>query len=253
MAKVSQENVSAIAPHQTPEPAAFDSRISYPCYKSFDEFIDLERLKSLDGYISQKIEHYIKSQREAYFLNAYRLDESTPHQPGAREIWLSKPESEDADYDDLNNAALWMRTKDAENFPLLMEFIDTLPFKKTGRILIIYDDVPRPVPAHRDHLETDICYEFVWLRTTLKKPLYMLNHKTNEKLYVESYTAWFDSVNQFHGVDPVEGLSFSIRIDGVFNDEFRERIPVPASNAASMPALWASLSENKTGETMETK
>jgi hypothetical protein len=48
-------------------------------------------------------------------------------------------------------------------------------------------------------------------------------------------------VNQFHGTDPGEGLTFSIRVDGMFTDEFRKRIPVPASNLASMPALWASL------------
>jgi hypothetical protein len=40
----------------------------------------------------------------------------------------------------------------------------------------------------------------------------MLNHLTNEKLYVESYSAWFDSVNQYHGSDSIDGLSFSIRV-----------------------------------------
>jgi hypothetical protein len=70
----------------------------------------------------------------------------------------------------------------------------------------------------------------------------MLNHRTDEKLYVESYSAWFDTVNQFHGTDPGEGITFSIRVDGIFNDEFRRRIPVPVSNRASTPALWASVS-----------
>ena len=69
----------------------------------------------------------------------------------------------------------------------------------------------------------------------------MLNHRTGEKRYVESYSAWFDSVNQFHGSDARPGLSFSIRVDGVFTDEFRRRIPVPAANPASTPALWACL------------
>jgi hypothetical protein len=67
----------------------------------------------------------------------------------------------------------------------------------------------------------------------------MLNHKTNEKLYVDGYSAWFDSVNQFHGSDPVDGLSFSIRVDGVFTDEFRKQIPVPKYNLASTPSFWA--------------
>ncbi|MET0752790.1 MAG: hypothetical protein ABWZ66_05435, partial [Pyrinomonadaceae bacterium] len=113
------------------------------------------------------------------------------------------------------------------------------PFRATGRMMIVYDTEPREVPAHRDHIETEILHEFVWFRTNLKKPFYMLNHASGEKKYVESYSAWFDTVNQFHGSDPIEGLAFSVRIDGVFTDEFRSKIPKPAFNKASTSAFWA--------------
>jgi hypothetical protein len=126
-----------------------------------------------------------------------------------------------------------------------MDFIETLPFKTTGRMLIIYDDAGKAVPAHRDHIETDVCNEFIWFRTNLKKPFYVLNHETDEKKYVESYSAWFDSVNQYHGSDAVpEGLSFSLRVDGTFTDEFRRQIPKPEFNAASTPSFWACGLEN---------
>ena len=222
--------------------AETDARIKYPSYKSFDEFVDVERLKSLDGYITEKIKERIATKTEEYFLNAYRLETDSPHQPGAREIWLSRPKVvAPSVYNDLDKTEIWERTEDAENFSLLMDFVETLPFKAKGRMLIIYDDAPRSVPAHRDHLDTDVCYEFIWFRTKLIKPFYMLNHKTNEKKYVESYSAWFDSVNQYHGVDPYNGFSFSFRVDGVFTDEFRKRIPKPTFNVASTPSLWASL------------
>ena len=103
----------------------------------------------------------------------------------------------------------------------------------------MYDDIDRPVTAHRDHTDVDVCHEFIWFRSNLRKPFYMLNQHTNEKLYVASYSAWFDTVNQFHGTDACPGISFSIRVDGVFTDEFRKRIPVPAGNLAAAPALWA--------------
>jgi hypothetical protein len=122
-----------------------------------------------------------------------------------------------------------------------MEFIRTLPFKATGRMLIMYDTEPRPVTAHRDHMERDICHEFIWFRTNKNKPFYMLNHVTGEQQYIDSYSAWFDTVNQFHGADGYNGLSFSIRVDGVFSDEFRAQIPLPAYNLSSTPSLWASL------------
>jgi hypothetical protein len=221
------------------EPAV-DSRITYPCYKSFDEFIDVERLKSLDGYIAERIRRHMQSRREDFFLNLHRLNAKPPEKPGAREVWLTRTkQGVPYNYLDLDRTELWERTPEAEVFSLLMDFIETLPFKATGRMLIIYDDRATPVPAHRDHLNTDICHEFIWFRTNLSKPFYVLNHRTNEKLYVESYSAWFDTVNQFHGSDPREGLSFSIRVDGHFTDEFKRRIPKPSPNLASTPALWA--------------
>jgi hypothetical protein len=217
-----------------------DPRITYPCYKPFDEFVDVERLKSLDGYITERIKKHIKEQKDDYFLNAHRLDVESAEKPGSREIWLTRTKpGVPYNYLDLDKPELWQSTGAASEFSLLIDFIETLPFRATGRILIIYEDTATAVPAHRDHLHTEICHEFIWLRTNLTKPFYMLNYKTNEKLYVESYSAWFDTVNQFHGSDPLEGLSFSIRVDGIFTDELRRRIPTPAYNPASTAALWA--------------
>jgi hypothetical protein len=44
------------------------------------------------------------------------------------------------DYLDLDRTDVWQLTEAAEEFAELMDFIDTLPFKATGRMLIIYDD-----------------------------------------------------------------------------------------------------------------
>ena len=227
--------------------AAVDSRITYPCYKSLDEFIDVERLSSLDSYVTEKINSHIRTQREDYFLNLYRLNAETPYQPGVREIWLSSTKAGlSLDYlDFVDKTEAWELTEHASEFAELMQFIETLPFAEKGRMLIIYDDAEKTVPAHRDHLDTEICNEFIWFRTNFRKPLYMLNPNTNEKKYIASYSAWFDSVNQYHGSDASEGLSFSIRVDGKFTDEFRKLIPEPEFNPASTPAFWACVSEKK--------
>jgi hypothetical protein len=219
---------------------AVDAGITYPCYKSLDEFIDVERLRSLGGYVAERIRRHIERRREDYFLNLHRLDASAPETPGSREVWLTRTRpGVPYNYLDLDKPELWAPTPEAEEFSELLNFIGTLPFEATGRILVIYDDAGTEVPAHRDHLDADICHEFVWFRTSLRKPFYVLNHETGEKLYVRSYGAWFDTVNQFHGADACEGLAFSVRVDGRFNDEFRKLIPRPAVNPASAPALWA--------------
>lgn len=223
------------------EMAKVDSRIVYPCYKSFDEFIDVERLRSLDGYIKRKIRRHLNAGKDyKFYTGPYKLDSSNPARPGTKMIYLASSKKPDS-YFDLDRTELWRPTEAANEFALLMDFIRTLPFAATGRMLIFYDNAPREIPAHRDHIEEDILHEFVWFRTNLKKRFYMLNHVTGEKKYVESYSAWFDSVNQFHGSDAYDGLAVSIRVDGVFTDEFRKKIPKPDFNSASTPAFWACL------------
>lgn len=219
--------------------AAVDARIHYPSYKSFDEFVDIDRLRSLDGYLRRRIKQHMQTHKDLrFYTGPYCLQRDSPVRPGSRMIYLSLSEKPDK-YFDLDKTELWHPSVYANDFALLMDFIATLPFRATGRMMIFYDDTPRDVPAHRDHLETKICHEFIWFRTNLKKPFYMLNHKTNEKQYIEGYTAWFDSVNQYHGSDAGEGLTFSIRVDGKFTDEFRAKIPKPDINPASTPSFWA--------------
>ena len=233
---------------ETPEEIGFenfsapvDSQIVYPSYKSFDDFIDVERLRALDGYITQKIKRRIAAQEDyRFYTGPYKLENSSPDRPGTRMIYLSYSELPDS-YFDLDRTELWHPTTNAQEFALLMDFIGTLPFQTTGRMLIMYDDSPRPVSAHRDHVEIDWCHEFVWFRTNKKKPFYVLNEQTNEKKYIESYAAWFDTVNQYHGADAAEGLNFSIRVDGKFTDEFRNKIPKPSINPASTASFWASV------------
>ena len=224
-------------PRQAPDP-----RIQYPSYRSFDEFIDVERLKSLDRYVTERIEGHLAHQRDIpFYTGPYRLNQSEPERPGIRMIYLAQSTRED-EYFDLDKTELWQQTEEASEFQLLMDFIATLPFKATGRMLIMYDDAGTAGPAHRDHIETELCHEFIWFRTNFRKPFYMLEPTTGEKEYVQSYSAWFDTVNQFHGTDAHQGLGFSIRVDGIFTDEFRARIPWCAGNRASTPALWALIS-----------
>jgi len=220
---------------------AVDPRISYPSYMPMDAFIDVERLRALDGYIRARLKKRVSATENndlAFFTGPYKLEAEALALPGTKMVYLSRSERPDR-YLDLDQTGLWHPTEAAIEFSALMDFISTLPFKATGRMLIMYDTEPRPVTAHRDHMETDICHDFIWMRTNKKKPFYMLNHVTGEKLYVNSYSAWFDSVNQFHGSDGHNGLSFSIRVDGVFTDEFKKQIPKPSINKASTPSLWA--------------
>jgi hypothetical protein len=218
---------------------ASPSPARYPSYVDLDPSIDVARLKSLDGYIRQRLERRVAEARDlAFYTGPFLLDREAPHLPGSRLVYLARS-TEPENYYDLDRPELWRPSEEAEEFAELAAFIATLPFEATGRIIIMYDDAGRAVSAHRDHDSEDLCHEFVWFRTNLAKPFYMLEPETDERLYVASHSAWFDTVNQFHGADASTGLSFSIRVDGRFSDAFRRQIPFPERGRAAAPALWA--------------
>ena len=211
----------------------------YPCYKDLDPFIDVQWLQSLNSYVKERVERRIAAARDlAFYTGPFLLDAKEPYLPGSRLVYLSRSR-EPENYYDLDRTDLWERSEEAEEFGELMRFIDSLPFKAKGRMIIMYDDSGRAVSAHRDHDSPELCHEFIWFRTDFGKPFYMLNPATGEKQYVSSHSAWFDTVNQFHGADASGALSISIRVDGVFSDEFRKQIPFPASNRSAAAALWA--------------
>ncbi|HEX2763576.1 MAG TPA: hypothetical protein VHM92_06980 [Allosphingosinicella sp.] len=220
-----------------PRGAALGAR--YPSYVDLDRFIDVDRLKSLDLWLRNRLERRIKRARDLQFYTGpFLLDGLAPDRPGPRMVYLARSSRPD-DYYDLDHTELWQPSEEAAEFDELVDFIATLPFAATGRMLIIYDDSGREVPAHRDHDDAEICHEFIWMRTNLEKPFYVLDPSTGEKLHVASHSAWFDTVNQYHGAQPTGGLSFSIRVDGRFTDDFRARIPFPKVGRSAAPSLWA--------------
>jgi hypothetical protein len=211
----------------------------YPSYKSIDPFIDVERLKSLDGIITERLRQRLSSAVDRrFYTGPFLFDVTTPDLPGSRMIELARSR-EPENYYDLDRTEVWEPSIEAAEFAPLMDFIATLPFAATGRILIMYDPIGRAVSAHKDHDSIDLCHEFIWFRTNLSKPFYMLNPETGERAYVAGHAAWFDTVNQFHGADDSGGLSFSIRVDGVFSEKFRSQIPFPQENRAAASSVWA--------------
>ncbi len=214
-----------------------DPRIKYPNYKSFDEFIDVAQLKSLDQYLAERLKARLSTQ-DTDFYTSLTQKPFGKRTPGSKTINLTRAKQAYY-YKDVNNPDLWEIGEEAEEFPLLLDFVRTLPFKRTARIVIMYDFFGNAITAHRDHALKDLCHEFIWFRSNLKKPFYLLNPWTNEKAYVQSYSAWFDTVNQLHGADKHEGPSFTMRVDGIFSDELRKQITVPAYNLASTASLWA--------------
>jgi diaminopimelate decarboxylase len=229
------------------ENAYVDPRIEYPCYKSFDDFIDVDRLKALDGYVRERLER--RTNDLQFSTGPMLLNRNDSEVAGGKLIWLTKNKNNTSgigsSYYDLDKPECWELSEDASRFPKVMDFIRTLPFKSTGRMIIMYDFSGKPVAAHHDHASMELSHEFIWFRPSLTKPFYMMNSRTKKRQYVSSYSAWFDTVNQFHGADAAPGFSISLRVDGTFTDEVRALIPLPTQNMASTAALWASIGDKQ--------
>ncbi len=218
------------------------TRAHYPSYKNLDPFIDVARLTALDAFITERLGRRLAASADRrFYTGPFLLDDNAPDRPGSRMIELTRSR-EPENYYDLDRTEVWEPTEEAQEFAPLMDFIATLPFAATGRMLIMYDAVGRAVSAHKDHDSTELCHEFIWFRTNRSKPFYMLDPDTGERAYVAGYSAWFDTVNQFHGADASGELSFSIRVDGVFSDALRDCIPFPQVNRAAAPSIWANAS-----------
>ena len=221
--------------------------VTYPCYVDLDAYIDVEQLTSLDSYLRERLEQRIRRESDTrFYTGPFVLNDDAPTVPGPKMVYLSRSSRED-NYYDLDRTDLWEESPEAEEFAELMDFIETLPFKARGRMLIIYDPEGRAVSAHRDHDSIELCHEFIWFRTNLDKPFFMLNPESGERLDVSSHAAWFDTVNQYHGADATGELAWSIRVDGVFDDAFRSRIPFPDHNRASTPSVWAAQAQRSSG------
>src|SRR5690348_9699112 len=70
-----------------------DPRITYPGYKSMDEFIDVERLTALDGYITSRIKRRLNIATDMQFYTGpYKLEAESLARPGTKMIYLAQSE-----------------------------------------------------------------------------------------------------------------------------------------------------------------
>ena len=69
-----------------------DPRIKYPSYKSMDEFIDVDWLKSLDGYVTERIQRRLDEAKDlAFYTGPFVMGEKAPVIPGSKMVYLSQP------------------------------------------------------------------------------------------------------------------------------------------------------------------
>jgi hypothetical protein len=116
-------------------------------------------------------------------------------------------------------------------FPKLMSVIRKLPMKSIGRILIFMTEANNETVPHFDASDQDQRArmgnaDFVYFQPQLQaqgvcKKIYVMDEQKN-RLYADPSKAfvWFNEMD-WHGTEAAPVFTYSVRVEGVFNDLVR--------------------------------
>lgn len=102
-----------------------------------------------------------------------------------------------------------------------------MPFETVGRITLFGLDPLAVVPTHRDYDRYNPgnrYAEFInFCPAPYKKPFYVYDNADGSKHFPRSKAYWFNELD-YHGVDGMPHFTYSLRVDGVFTEAFRDKI-----------------------------
>jgi len=105
-----------------------------------------------------------------------------------------------------------------EQLPYTKQCIESLPFEQIGRV-VIYGSWPEAsVPCHRDWIPDGVFHHHINLNPGGYRPVYIYDPTTDTKHYLpEDHKLYAYQTTDYHGVDPLPHFSYTIRVDGVYN------------------------------------
>lgn len=112
-------------------------------------------------------------------------------------------------------------------FPRTCAYLKSLPFKSVGRCNIMGLEANDHGTIHRDNFEmvhNPPPNDFITISPAGNKDLFLYNSDTRQKVFIPPCKAYTFNDMNYHGVAAAPYYRYSIRIDGVFTDEFREQI-----------------------------
>jgi hypothetical protein len=71
----------------------------------------------------------------------------------------------------------------------------------------------------------DLIHEFIHIKTDIDRPFYIINSETQDKTYMNTRVAYWNERN-WHGGEPINRPTYTLRINGRFTEEFRTKIGI---------------------------
>ncbi len=115
----------------------------------------------------------------------------------------------------------------ANLFPGVLKFIESLPFLEVGRVLffISYHYLHTDVHYDRKDQVFDGKNHFIWFNPFKQKEFYLIDH--NKKIHdVDCRSAFFDP-RFLHGARPSPKMTYTLRVDGQLEKLFCEKVGLP--------------------------
>src|SRR5258708_7572730 len=109
-------------------------------------------------------------------------------------------------------------------FPKLIEFVKSLPFMQVGRCNILGLDPDHHGTIHQDgDINDPFADHFITICPGRPKRLFLWDEQAKAKHVVNARAYWFND-HGYHGVEPDPWFRYSVRIDGVFDPAFFDRL-----------------------------
>ena len=188
----------------------------YPLHKAYDSFLKLSddhplKIKAR-GLNDAELATYLKFALKGYDLYSYHF------LINFKEGWR-------------NSDPLCGITPAAQYFPTVVKWVEGLVkenvFSHIGRAAFFIQEASGISFEHKDPSVDpefpEILSEFIHLRPNLTRPFYVRDNETAEKFYINTCVGYWND-QDWHGGDPVLEPSYAFRVDGVFTDEFRQKV-----------------------------
>ena len=96
-------------------------------------------------------------------------------------------------------------------------------FSEYGRVVFFVNEAGVSSIRHRDYPDGISRHDnFIWLSLDGRKNFYVYDEEEDKNHYITSRVALFDNAS-WHGSDTCKYTGWSLRIDGVFSPEFRQK------------------------------
>lgn len=126
-------------------------------------------------------------------------------------------------------------TPEAEYFPNVVKWVESMVgtiFQDIGRVIFFHCEHDGLPFEHRDldakngvNVVKPHRNEFIHIRPDTRNQFYLWDPEKKMKYGINTRAAWWNDVD-WHGGNKVMAQTYSIRIDGKFTDEFREKLGI---------------------------